>query len=178
MDIPPLGCQSQLTLSISSHHACFLYLTSCFDPCFDSQRGIGEGAVGSSVSLVAPAEDKAHSRIVEAAQVQFSNVIMDGRLLSSAQERTNLASKIVLAEDVEQKTKHSNKWFLENAESAGLEVDDDLLEDDRNRPPKEQMQLNEARKAKTELARLLAEPMKTQRFGKFLSTNAAAVQSI
>jgi hypothetical protein len=35
------------------------------------QRGIGNAAVGSSFSLVSPAEDKAHSKICEAVQVVF-----------------------------------------------------------------------------------------------------------
>jgi hypothetical protein len=68
----------------------FTISPSWFYPCcFDSQCGVGKGAVGSSFPLVAPAEDKAYSRNVEAAQVHFNNVIIDGRLLSSAQERTN-----------------------------------------------------------------------------------------
>jgi hypothetical protein len=141
------------------------------------QRGVGKGAVGSSLSLISPAEDKAHSKIVEAMQVTFANVNMDGRLMAAAQERTNLACKIVVSDEVEQRTQSSNKWFQEKADEAGLEVDDDLLEDDSNRPPQDLLQLKEAKKAKVQLARLLAQPMRTQRFGKFLSSNSAAVQS-
>lgn len=140
------------------------------------QRGMGEGATGSSLSLVAPAEDKAHSKIAEAANVTFTKVMLDGRLLTASQERTNLASKIIAAAEMEQKTNSSNKWFLEKAKEAELDLDDDLMEDESNRPEKELQQLREARKAKARLAKLLAEPMKTQRFGKFLSTNSASMQ--
>ena len=33
---------------------------------FSSQRGVGEKAVGTSISLVAPAEEKEHQKICEA----------------------------------------------------------------------------------------------------------------
>ena len=91
------------------------------------QRGVGEGAVGSSLSLVSPMEDKSHSKIVEALQVAFSKFLLDGRLMSSAQARTNLASKIVVASELEQKAKSRKNWFLENAKEAEMEIDTDLL---------------------------------------------------
>ena len=138
------------------------------------QRGVGEGAIGSSLSLVAPAEDKAHAKIQDAVQATFLSVSMDGRLLSAAQERTNLAAKIVTADEIRQRTQSRNKWFQDKATEAELEVDDDVLEDESNLPMKELVFLKEAEKAKSKLANLLAEPIKTQRFGKFLSTNSAA----
>lgn len=138
---------------------------------------MGMGAVGTSLSLISPAEDKSHSKIVEALKVKFNKVLMDGRLMSSAQERTSLATKIVIAEEIDQKTNSQNKWFLDAAKEADLELDDDLLEDESNRSEKDQLQLKEAKKAKLRLEKLLAEPMKTQRFGKFLSTNSALVQA-
>ena len=138
---------------------------------------MGEGAIGSSISLIAPAEDKAHSKIVESLDVAFTKTLLDGRLLAAAQERTNLASKIITAAEMEQKTNSSNRWFLEKAKEAELDLDDGLMEDDSNRPEKESQQLLEAQRAKVRLAQLLAEPMKTQRYGKFLSTNSAAMQS-
>jgi hypothetical protein len=128
------------------------------------------------LSLISPAEDKANAQIAEAVQVSFAKVLLDGRLMTSAQERTNLASRIVAAADVEQKCQSSNRWFLEKAKEADLELDDNLLEDDDSRPQQEMNQLQEARKAKVQLAQLLGEQMKTQRFGKFLSTNTAATQ--
>lgn len=141
------------------------------------QRGMGEGATGSSISLIAPAEDRAHGKIVESLNVAFTKTLLDGRLLAAAQERTNLASKILCASELENKTNSSNRWFLDRAREAELDLDDDLMEDDSNRPEKELQQLREAQKAKVRLAQLLAEPMKTQRYGKFLSTNSAAMQS-
>lgn len=131
--------------------------------------------MGSSLSLVSPAEDKAQSKITEALGANFSKVLLDGRLMASAEERTSLASKIVTASEMEQRTQSSHKWFLEKAKEAEIELDDDLMED--NRDQNELMQLKEAKKAKVKLAHLLAEPMTTQRFGKFLSTNSAAVQN-
>ena len=127
--------------------------------------------MGSSLSLVAPAEDKAHKIITEAVHASFSNVMIDGRIMnSSIAPRVNLASKIVAAEELEQKSQARKKWFEEKAEEAGLELDDNILEDESDRSPKGQARVKEAQKAKIELARLLSEPIKAQRFGKFLST--------
>ncbi|KAL3905570.1 MAG: hypothetical protein SGILL_009624, partial [Bacillariaceae sp.] len=140
-------------------------------------RGIGAGAVGSSLSLISPAEDKAHSKIVQSLGVAFHKVLLDGRLLTSSQERTNLASKIFSADEMQQKTNSSNRWFLEKAKEAELELDDNLMEDESNRSEKEQQQLLEAKKARVRLAQMLAEPMKKQKFGKFLSTHSEAPQN-
>ena len=138
---------------------------------------MGDGAVGSSMSLISPAEDKAHKKIVSELGASFEQVHLDGRLLTSAQERANLASKIVAAEEVESKARKKNQWFLEKAEEAGLEVDEDNLDDGlAGGNLKEQQQLREAQRAKAVLRKLLAEPMVTQRYGKFLSSNTAARQ--
>lgn len=133
--------------------------------------------MGSSLSLISPAEDKAHSKIVQSLGVAFHKVLLDGRLLTSSQERTNLASKIFSADEMQQKTNSSNRWFLEKAKEAELELDDNLMEDESNRSEKEQQQLLEAKKARVRLAQMLAEPMKKQKFGKFLSTHSEAPQN-
>mmetsp|Transcript_25722 Transcript_25722/g.42196 ORF Transcript_25722/g.42196 Transcript_25722/m.42196 type:complete len:144 (+) Transcript_25722:2524-2955(+) len=138
---------------------------------------MGEGAIGVSVSLIAPAEDKAQKKITESLNVTFSKVLLDGRLLSSSQERTNLASKIIAVNEMQEKANSHNRWFLEKAKEAELDIDEDLIEDESNRPEKEQQQILEAKKARIRLASLLAQPMKTQKFGKFLSTNSAALQN-
>lgn len=136
---------------------------------------MGERAVGTSISLVAPGEDKAHRKISSSLNASFENVQLDGRLLTSAQQRANLASKIVVAEDAEKKTQKSNKWFKDAAADAGLEIDDDLLDDGlAGGDDRQRQKLLESRKAKVQLRKLLAEPMVTQRFGKFLSHNDAA----
>jgi hypothetical protein len=137
---------------------------------------MGVGAVGVSLSLIAPAEDKAHSKILQALQVNFSKILLDGRLLSSAQERVNLASKVVVAADKEHRLQSHNQWFREKANEAELELDEDMLEDDTDLPEMEESERREARRARTRLAQLLTEPMTTQRYGKFLSTNSAAMQ--
>jgi hypothetical protein len=98
--------------------------------------------------LISPAEDNSHAKTAESLQVTFSKVFLDGRLMTSAQERTNLAKE------------------------ADLEIDDDLLEGGSNMSQKGQLRLKEVRKAKVHLDQLLSEPMKTQRFSKFLSTNS------
>jgi ATP-dependent RNA helicase DDX24/MAK5 len=138
---------------------------------------MGAGAVGSSISLIAPAEDKAHSRIASAVNVVFNKVLLDGRLLASSQERTNLASKIISVDEMQQKMSSHNRWFSEKAKEADLDLDEDLVEDESNLTAKLQQQILEAKRAKSRLQQLLAEPMKTQRYGKFLSTNSAAVQN-
>ena len=141
------------------------------------QRGMGAGAVGSSLSLIAPAEDKAHIKIMGSLSVPFHKVLLDGRLLTSSQERVSLASKIYTAGEMEQKTNSHNRWFQEMAKVADLDLDDDMMEDENNRSEKEQLSLLEAKRARGQLARLLQEPMRTQKFGKFLSTNSAALQN-
>jgi hypothetical protein len=131
------------------------------------------------VSLVASGEDKFHSKIVKALNLTFADVVMDGRLLSGAQERVNLASKVAAVEDVERKTQRDNQWFKEQATEAGLEVDDDLLTDGLDDgSAKNKARWKEAQLARERLRALLAQPLQTQRYGKFLSTNSAASQRI
>ena len=137
---------------------------------------MGAGAIGASLSLIAPAEDKAHSKIVQALDVPFHKVLMDGRLLTSSQERVNLACKVVMAGEKMKRMQSQNAWFLEKAKEADLELDDDLLQDNQDLSAVEQGELREAARARDRLAHLLAQPMTTQRFGKFMSTNSAAVQ--
>lgn len=117
--------------------------------------------------------------IVHSLQVRFEPVNMDGRLLNSSQERVNLASKVVIAEEKQSKTQRRNQWFRETAEEAGIEVDDicfeDGLEDGDNRNVCE---LRNSQTAKVRLQALLSQPMQTQKFGKFLSTNSALSHDI
>jgi hypothetical protein len=122
--------------------------------------------------LISPAEDNSHAKTAESLQVTFSKVFLDGRLMTSAQERSNLAFKMFLAGDLMQKTQSRNIGFLDAAKEADLEIDDDLLEGGSNMSQKGQLRLKEVRKAKVHLDQLLSEPMKTQRFSKFLSTNS------
>ena len=161
-------CNKPLIFHFCSHYHSFVIIL---------QRGMGEGAVGSSLSLIAPAEDKAHSKIAASLSVPFAKVLLDGRLLTSSQERASLASKIYVVSEMEQKTNSHNRWFLEKAKEADLDLDDDMMEDESNRPEKEHQQVLEAKRARVQLANLLQEPMTTQKFGKFLSTNSAAVQN-
>ncbi len=73
------------------------------------QRGVGEKAVGTSISLVAPAEEREHQKICEAVKGSgvrtLGQVHVDGRLLSAAQERVSLATKIVACSDIESQVK-------------------------------------------------------------------------
>lgn len=140
---------------------------------------MGDDAVGCSLSLVASGEDKFHAKIVKALNVSFAEVPMDGRLLSAAQERVNLACKVASAEDSERKTQRDNQWFKDQAAEAGLEVDDDMLDEGlAGGDSRDKARLNEARSARERLRQLLAQPIQTQRFGKFLSTNSAATQRV
>lgn len=137
-------------------------------------RGVGENAVGTSISLVAPAEEKEHQKICEAVKgtgsKSLEHVHIDNRLLNEARERVALATKIVSCNDVESQATRKNKWIQDAAKDAGLEVDDDMMEgslldgDQRDR-----QRFLEAKRAKGELRELLAKPMRKQHFGKFLS---------
>lgn len=142
-------------------------------------RGMGKEAVGSSLSLVAPNEDKAQENIVAAlgSRKLFQTVPLDGRLLQEAQERVNLACKIVTADEVESRVKKSNSWMEEMAKEAGLEIDEDMMEEGlAGGDQRDQQQLLQAKQARATLRVLLSRPMVTQRFGKFLSSNSAARQ--
>jgi hypothetical protein len=137
---------------------------------------MGEKAVGSSMSLVSSAEEKQQKAIFdELGKALFSPVYLDGRLLVEAQERVNLASKIVSCDETESRTDRSNKWFKDAAVDADLELDDDMLDEGlAGGDLRAQQRLREAKKAKALLKSLLAQPMVVQRFGKFLSSNSAA----
>ena len=138
---------------------------------------MGEAAVGLSLSLIAPGEDRAHDKVCETLKLKhlFETVHMDGRLLAAAQERTNVAAKIVACDEVETKAQQNNKWFQEAAEQAGLDLDDDMLDEGlAGGDQRDQHKLREAMAARGRLRQLLAQPMQTQRFGKFLSSNSAA----
>jgi hypothetical protein len=119
-----------------------------------------------------------HNSIVAALGVRFEDVLMDGRLLKEAQERTNLATKVVLANDLERKNKERSQWFQKQADEAGLEMDEDILQEGEITDRRDQNLLREAKSARRRLAALLAQPMTTQRYGKFLSTNSAARQDV
>lgn len=111
---------------------------------------------------------------------------MDGRLLTSAQERVSLATKIVTAEDEQNKVTRQNQWFRDTAEEAGIELDDNCLIDDifvtnksnNNNKAIGAAFLHNAETAKARLKVLLSQPMQTQRYGKFLSTNSSLVQEV
>lgn len=140
---------------------------------------MGDGAVGTSLSLVASGEDKNHTRIVDSLNTRFEEFHLDGRLLAASQERVNLAAKVISAEEIHQKAAKNNRWFKEKAAEAGLEVDDDMLDDGicgGDDVAKQHKRNREAKAAKGQLRRLLAEPMQTQRHGKFLSTNSSLMK--
>ena len=157
--------------NLGSHH--YIYFVCVFP--FSKQRGVGEKAVGTSVSLVAPAEEREHQKICELVQGtggsrSLDQVSIDGRLLNEAQERVALATKIVSCNDVETQAVRKNKWLQDAAKDAGLDVDEDMIEggllggDKRDR-----QRFIDANRARTELRQLLAKPMRIQHFGKFLS---------
>jgi len=145
-------------------------------------RGVGEKAIGTSISLVAPAEEREHQKICEAVKgggaKSLDQVHIDGRLLNEAQERVALATKIVSCNDVESQANRNNKWLRDAAEGAGLEMDEDMMEGgllDGDR--RDRQRFLEAKWAKGQLRQLLAKPMRQQHFGKFLS-GAGLVASI
>jgi hypothetical protein len=149
---------------------------------FPLQRGVGDGANGCSLSIVASGEDQFHNKIIKSLNVQFKEVPIDGRLLRLAQERVNLACKVAVADDTDRKNKRDDQWFIDQAMQAGLEIDDDLLNDvidgedeickKRNKKDTDRLKARqrEAAISRIRLHELLNQPVQTQRYGKFLST--------
>lgn len=135
---------------------------------------MGDTATGNSFSLIAPAEDKGHAAILTALNTRFENVLIDGRLLREAQERVNLATKVVQVSQVEHQANQNNRWFKEQAREAGLDLDDDLLEEGFGGDKRDRAKVQDAKAARKRLAVLLTEPIQKQRHGKFLSTNSEA----
>ncbi len=153
----------------SKPNTCLLSFT-----CIYYQRGVGEKAVGTSISLVAPAEEKEHQKICESVQgsgsKRFEQAHIDGRLLSEAQERVSLATKIVSCNDVESQASKKNKWLMDAANDAGLDVDESMLESGLlDGDKRDRQRFIEAKRAKGQLKQLLSQPMRKQHFGKFLS---------
>jgi len=137
-------------------------------------RGVGDKAVGTSISLVAPAEEKEHRKIVEAVRgggtKSLEEVHIDGRLMNEATTRVALATKIVSCNDTETQASRRNKWLEDAAKDAELDVDEDMLEGSLlDGDQRERQRFLEAKRAKAELRQLLAKPMRKQHFGKFLS---------
>jgi superfamily II DNA/RNA helicase len=169
MLITTLGCLSCLSSALP-----YTMLYTVSNPLFlQTQRGVGAGSTGFSVSLIASGEDKNHARIVQALQARFEPVHLDGRLLTAAQERVNLASKVVADDEVEQRRNQSNKWYQEQAAAVGFDIEDDMYEDSADKDQREQGRSREAKTSKAKLRALLSQPMVAQRYGKFLSTSKA-----
>ena len=133
------------------------------------QRGVGGRAVGSSLSLVAPSEDKFHSQLVQQLGLSFETVRMDGRILRESQERVCLASKVATADDSDRQRTRDQQWFQEQARDAGIELesdDEDLIDGSNTRSAALRADVAGSRQR---LARLLQQPLQIQRHGKFLS---------
>ncbi|KAL7505460.1 hypothetical protein ACHAXN_002943 [Cyclotella atomus] len=137
-------------------------------------RGVGDKAVGVSISLVAPAEEKEHRKICEAVkgsgQGNLETTDIDARLLSEAQARVALANKIFTCNDAQSQAIKKNKWLNDTAHEAGLDVDEDMLESSMlDGDQQDRARFLESKRAKVKLRLLLQTPMRTQRFGKYLS---------
>jgi len=168
----------------SSRFSPSLLSFSFFDFC-SFQRGVGEGAIGTSLSLVGPTDEKIHSQIcraingpsessVKGGSKELTAAPLDQMLLQAAKERVNLASKIVLSSDIESRASKTNNWYAKAASECGLELDEDVLEKGQaGGDDKERQKLGEAKRARGQLAELLAKPMKKQHFGKFLGSAGA-----
>ena len=120
-----------------------------------------------------------HMAVCKSLNTKFEAVVMDGRLLQRSQERVNLACKVAEVGNLEKKSIRQNEWLKGKAADAGLEIDEDMLDEGLSGGDRrDQAKLREAQRAQEQLARLLAEPLKTQRFGKFLSTNSSLKQEV
>jgi ATP-dependent RNA helicase DDX24/MAK5 len=142
-------------------------------------RGVdGHTAFGTSLSLVSPPEEMHHAKICEALVVsstsgqrtkKFDTVDMDGRLIAEAHTRVSLAHKIYMYENAKSIASKEKSWFQKMSREADMDLDDnedDIVHKEFSR--QEQNHL-EAKRAKIELQKLLARPMRKQNFGKFLS---------
>lgn len=137
-------------------------------------RGVGHKAIGMSLSLISVSEERTHVKICETLYGcgirHFKEASIDGTLLFAAQQRVSLASKIVSCEAAESKTRKCNKWFVDAAAEAGIDVDEDWLDDGLvGGSCKDRQRLQESKRAKLELQQLLTKPMETQSFRKFFS---------
>ena len=99
----------------------------------------------------------------------FASAALDAHLLQAAQERTNLASKIIQCNTIESRASRNNNWYVNAAKDADVELDDDLLDKGQSAGDlRDRQRFAEAKKAKQELTALLAKPMLKQNFSKFL----------
>jgi hypothetical protein len=81
-----------------------------------------------------------------------------------------LANKIFTCNDADSQATKKNKWLKDTAHEAGLDVDEDMLESSLlDGDQRDRARLVESKRAKAELKLLLQTPMRTQRFGKYLS---------
>lgn len=88
-----------------------------------------------------------------------------------------------MCNDVESQASKKNKWLQDTANEAGLEVDDDMMESSLlDGDQRDRARYIESKRAKAKLRLLLQTPMRTQRFGKFLSQpglhNAIATEAV
>jgi len=137
-------------------------------------RGLGETAVGTSVSLVAPAEEVNHHKVCETlcgiGKRELSEMNMDGRLIAVAHERVSRASKIYECQNAESKANKNNQWFQNAARDADLDLDEDVFDEGLSGGGwRGRQRVIEAKRARVDLKQLFSKPMRTQNFGKFLS---------
>jgi len=144
---------------------------------FFSQRGVD--GKGCSLSLVTPSDTKIHSLLESSFSVPFSSPSLDPLLLSSAAQRASLAARIVKMEGETERRAKENGWFRKNAEEAGVEVDDNMLDEGegtlkggRGGRNAAETVGNKLKGMRRELKALIATEMRGQRFGKFLSSSA------
>ena len=117
---------------------------------------------------------------VEGKAIEFGSAPFDSHLLAAAQERANLAEKIVKCDEAEQKKAASNSWFAKAAEDAGLELDDTLMEELEGKGDgnKGVQKFKEANNARAKLRKLLKKPMRKQLHGKFLTGSVGLKRSL
>jgi putative cell wall-binding protein len=123
--------------------------------------------------------------ISKALEVTFAPWTIDARMLHRAQERVNLASKVVAMTDKEQQTQRRNEWFRVQAEAAGFDITDEVLNDmdftrsnDAQYNNRVKSQTQEAKKAAMKLSQLLLEPLHVRRYGKFVSTSSTVMKEL
>merc|ERR1712194_243486 len=128
-------------------------------------RGVGHDVSGFSILLVSPKDEKKYDYI--ASNQNFKSIKFDGRVLSKAQHRTNLASKIYLYEHTQLKSQKEKDFLFKISQDADIDYDPDDF-DENFVSNHDVVKKVEAKRARYELRQLLTQPMNNlHRYGKF-----------
>jgi len=130
------------------------------------------GATGVSLSLIGPSDQVAYTKICKAmGRNKITEYPIDPKFLRGIRDRVKLALQIDKVESKQKKRKSKNEWFVKNAEMMGIDLDEELLVDERG-DSKEQREAQKTNGLKQRLNVLLSEPLVAEGVSrKFFSLN-------